>query len=210
MGEPKQPPSYEELAEKNRELTSSNTELKHMTGDRIVYSEPPYSFNATLSRHGIRGQFTVRVRPGDLAEDFLWRIDKVLEKCLAHGWGAGEGQQVAVSTGAATQAPPPPATTPSAPPANGGTARAVLMKVGKSYKGDKPQLQFECDGMKDPLRFTKSVPEMIKLLNGVGQYTGDMLTEGKKYAVNYLIDWEYGPPNDKGIQYQNITQIRPG
>lgn len=93
--------------------------------------------------------------------------------------------------------------------ANGGAheAQCVLIEVGTSYSGGKPQLKFTCDGLEHPLTFTKPVGEMVKLLSPLG-YTAEHLTIGKKYGANCTVRYTENT-NADGKTYKNVQSVTP-
>lgn len=92
---------------------------------------------------------------------------------------------------------------------NGGAheAQCVLIEVGTSYSGGKPQLKFTCDGLEHPLTFTKPVGEMVKLLAPLG-YTAEHLTIGKKYGANCTVRYTENT-NADGKTYKNVQSVTP-
>lgn len=192
--------------EMSAELEAYKKEVQTLT-KQLDEHAPEAIYAVSIDRSG-NPLFTIRARPGEPLDRYAFRVDQAIKKFSAMG---------IIKSGNAEQAPaasqPQPVangTTPQPPQdANGGTAHAVLMKVGLSYTGNKPQLQFECDGMEHPLSFTRPVADMIKLLAAVGKYTPEMLANGKKYGVDYLVDWQLGEPNAEGKRYRNIVAVRP-
>lgn len=93
---------------------------------------------------------------------------------------------------------------------NRDTSICSLIKVGTSYEGNKPQLQFECDGFADPLRYTKG--DMHKILANVRQGNGKPFTaadmvNGKKFGGEWLVDWE--KVEKDGKTRWNVVAVRP-
>lgn len=172
--------------------------------------EAIYSFSTSgLTRDELGANWTIRARPGENGQSFFHRADNFLQYAIAHGWKLPPAPQAAppmtqtltapVSTG--TTVPPAPAATPAN--ANG-ACTCVLMKVGKSYKGDKPQLVFEVKEQTDPLKFTgKTVDDLIRFLSPVGQYTPAHLVIGAKFNVDYILRWSRSADG----RYQNIDSI---
>mgnify|MGYP001619630669 CR=1 FL=1 len=176
---------------------------------QIEEHAPEAIYSITVDKQGA-AMFTVRARPGESGESYLIRFDKMTAKMRERGFCL----RAETTQANAPQPAPGNGTAPAPSPApeivtDGGTVRAILMKIGKSYTGNKPQLQFEVEGMEHPLSYTRSVAEMMKLLAPVGQYSPEMLTDGKKYAVNYLVDWRLGDPNAEGKRYRNIVAVKP-
>lgn len=202
-----------------QQLQDKIVELKEQVKELAPHvPEATYAFNATLINaiSGIRGQWTIRARPGETGESFLFRVEAMVKKLNERNWG----DNIQLAPQSPTPAPfsvPQPApqgvSTPPPAPTNGngnsGTWHALLMKVGTSYTGNKPQLNFECAESEHPLRYTRPPADMVKLLSQVGQYTPVMLQDGAKFSVNYLVDWEMGQPNSEGKRYQNILAVRP-
>lgn len=210
MAEEKKLTVEEQLATVTAELEKARIAIREREAviDSIVPPEAVYSFSTTaLGKDGMTATWTIRARVGENGQEFFHRADNFLQYAIKHGWTLPQRAPAPPTPVAANapvaELPPAPGTTE-----DGGTAHAVLMKVGKSYSGGKPQLQFECEGLEHPLSYTRPVPDMVKLLAGVGKYTPDMMTDGKKWAVNYLIDWKLGDPNGEGKRYRNVIAVR--
>jgi hypothetical protein len=185
------------------EVEQLQKQVKALTKE-LEEKSPEAIYSITIDPNG-RLMLTVRSRPGESGDSYLIRFDTMLKKLGERGFNVKPSS----GNAAPLTAPGEPSPAPVTGNAKGGTAHAVLMKVGLSYSGNKPQLQFECDGMEHPLSYTRPVADMIKLLALVGQYTPDQLTNGKKYAVNYRVDWELGEPTSDGKRYRNIVAVRP-
>ncbi len=174
---------------------------------QIEEHAPEAIYSITVDKQGA-AMFTVRARPGESGESYLIRFDKMTAKMRERGFCL----RTETTQANAPQPAPGNGNVPAPSPeivSDGGTARAILMKVGKSYTGNKPQLQFEVEGMEHPLSYTRPVGEMMKLLAPVGAYSPEMLADGKKYAVDYLIDWKLGDPSGPdNKRYRNILAIR--
>lgn len=162
---------------------------------------PESIYSISIGADG-RPQATCRARPGEPLARYWIRFDVFRAQCAERGIGV----KPQVLPQPSVQTAPSPA--PASASDNGGTAHAVLMKVGKTYSGNKPQLQFTCEGMDFPLNFSKPADKMQQLLAAVGQYTLEMLAIGKVYQVDYLIDWHLGEPGTDGKRYKNIDAVR--
>ena len=191
----------------NESTQAAIAECKKMQGtiDSIVPPEAVYSFSTTaLNKDGMGATWTIRARVGEEGKQFFHRADNFLQYAIQHGWTLPQRAPAPASA-------PQPAPTSGAPaPANGnGVMHAILMKVGKSYKGEKPQLAFDCQEQADPLKFTgKVIGDLVQFLRPVGAYTEAQLTDGAKFTVNYLVDWELSNPTESGKRYQNIVKLR--
>lgn len=100
----------------------------------------------------------------------------------------------------------PPAPPVVAAPAGPMNAQCVMIEVGTSYTGNKPQLKFACNGLEHPLTFTKDVNEMAKLLAPLGFTVGHMVI-GQKYPVNCIVT--YTESSKDGKTYKNVQSVRP-
>ncbi len=211
MMDEKEQKAFDQALDAARELGITVKEQQAVI-DAIIPPEAVYSFSTTaLNKDGMGATWTIRARVGEEGKQFFHRADNFLQYAIQHGWTL---PQRAPAPASAPQPAPGNGNTPAPSPApeivtDGGTARAILMKVGKSYAGNKPQLQFEVEGMEHPLSYTRSVVEMMKLLAPVGAYSPEMLTDGKKYGVNYLVEWKLGDPNAEGKRYRNIIAVKP-
>lgn len=194
-------------AEQVKTLEQANAELKKRVDElakQLDEHSPESVYAVSFDKNG-NPMFTVRARPGEPLARYVFRVKESYKQMVEAGIIKPIAALPLPTPSETTQLPPPPTDQGG----NSGTARAVLMKVGTSYAGNKPQLQFECEGLERTLNYTKSVAEMIKLLAPVGNFTAAQLQNGKKYTVNYLIDWELGEPNGEGKRYRNILAVRP-
>ncbi|HEV8525451.1 MAG TPA: hypothetical protein VGQ71_13215 [Terriglobales bacterium] len=89
----------------------------------------------------------------------------------------------------------------------------MMIKVGKSYTGNKPQLQFEVDGFEKPLTYTKDdAGQLAKILDKVRKgdgsaFTAADLTDGRKFGGAWSVNWA---KNEKdGKTYTNVMSIEP-
>jgi hypothetical protein len=170
--------------------------------------EAVYSFSTNgLTRDELGGNWTIRARPGENGQTFFHRVDNFLQYAIAHGWKLPPAPQQAPAP-QQTMTPTIPGATPQAPAPTAerteGACTAILMKVGKSFKGDKPQLIFEVKEQTDALKFTgKTVDDLIKFLAPVGQYTAAHLVNGAKFNIDYILRWRKSDDN----KYQNIVAI---
>lgn len=81
--------TVEEMQDKYKEEHAKVLELTHAVSERVVYTENPYSFNCFLRHPQFgKGQFTIRTRPGEDGEAFLWRIQGLLKNAEKRGWTA--------------------------------------------------------------------------------------------------------------------------
>lgn len=109
-------------------------------------------------------------------------------------------------------AAPVAAATPAPADSDKGAVKAVMIKVGSSFNGGKPQLEFECDGFEHPLRYTKeSAGLLAQLLKDVRKLDGTPFTAadmetGKKHIGNWTIDWQ--KTEKDGKTYYNVMRVR--
>lgn len=201
----------EQLNDANKELHEAQIKIRDL--EKALEGSTPeavYAFSTKLTNAAMKvrdAMFTVRARPGEDGKAFMFRVDAMLKFLSEHGWSDGVEQASATPAQGAPAAPPA-----KAPPAERDTttyeAHAVLMEIGESYKGNKPQLVFHCDGLADPLKMTSrdtGVSSLIKALNRVGNYLPDGLTKGRKYNVDYVIHWCWSEDS----KYRNIIDIFP-
>lgn len=92
-----------------------------------------------------------------------------------------------------------------------GKASCALIKLDTAFKSGKLQLQFECDGMEHPLRYTKNVGEMVKLLANVKKadgnpFTADDLQTGRKFGGLWYVTWKANEGQD-GQTYRNVVSV---
>lgn len=187
-----------EIGERQLAQTELEKKIKELE-KRLDERAPEAIYSITIDKNG-GVMITVRSRPGESGDSFLARLVQMREKVEKLGFNMRPQAQ--------PQQPTQPTTAPGGNDESG-SVRAVLVKVGESYTGNKPQLQFECDGLEHPLTFTKSVEDMQKLLAPIRKFTVQELAVGKKYAIECMVDWELGKPNKDGKQYRNIIGLRP-
>ena len=82
--------------------------------------------------------------------------------------------------------------------------QCVMIEVGTSYTGGKPQLKFACDGLEFPLTYTKSAGDMVKLLAPLG-FTAAHLVTGKKYPVSCIVT--YSENVKDGKTHKNVDKV---
>jgi uncharacterized coiled-coil protein SlyX len=202
----------ETIQKLNEELAKTQVHAKEQEDQiaalnkRLEANSPEAIYSITIDRTG-GAMITVRSIPGESGDSFLSRLTKMREKVAA--LGLNTKPQAAVFETPTSGTPPPVATAPKETESEGGTAHAVLLKIGKAFTSGKPQLQFTCEGMEHPLSFTKSASEMLKLLAPIGAYTADHLVEGKIYPMDCLIDWKLGEPGKDDKRYRNIVKVHP-
>jgi hypothetical protein len=160
----------------------------------VTLPESPFSANFKLiDKHGIEVQFTIRAESGAAG---VPKVDAAIEYLLAHEYTTNRPAPAHNGNGASVPAQD----------SAGGLATCVLISVGESYEGHKPQLNFECDGFDKPLRFTKATDSMVNLLKNVRKIDGTPfssadLTNGRKFAGQWLVKWSQ---NDK---YKNVESV---
>lgn len=152
-------------------------------------------------------QTTIRegIHPEQL-EVHLESLKEAMLKVIEMGGHAKPvGQQPAprpdpAYAGSAENHPTPPASQ------NGnGQAHCLMIEVGTSYSGGKTQLSFTCDGMEHPLRYTKAIGEMVKLMQPLG-WTSEMIVVGKKYPANCTVN--YSTTERDGKNYKNVLSVQ--
>lgn len=80
--------------------------------------------------------------------------------------------------------------------------QCFMIEIGQSFKTKAPQLNFHCTGLQDPLRFTRSIDEMVKLLAPLG-YTAAHIVVGQKYPAKAIVTWQ------QGEKYKNVIAVKP-
>ena len=149
---------------------------------------------------GIALRFTVRAWS---AEQLLERVEDLTATFGAKGFtsqrpASAQAHDNTNGNGAAYQAPADE---------RGGLAPCVLIEIGSSYTGGKPQLNFVIDGMEHPLRFTRP-DQMVKMLSKVRKsngeaFTGSDLVIGRKFAGNWSVKWQ------QGEKYRDVLDVVP-
>ena len=89
-----------------------------------------------------------------------------------------------------------------------GVGHCVMMSLTKSYSSGKPQLQFECDNLEHPLRYTKGIEDMKELLKTAG--VSKPLVAGQEWKIGgeWNIDWAMPPAKNPGdTRYRNVQSV---
>lgn len=168
------------------------------SNDTPLYEAPFSSTFKMIDTHGIEVSTTIRAANetiGDAA------VERAIENKLKRGYTAN--RQPTGNAGAPAQSP-----VTSAANSTSGVASCVLISVGLSYEGSKPQLSFDCDGWDKPLRFTQGPDKMARLLQGIRKpdgtpFTPADLTNGRKFAGQWNVSWS------KPGQYYNVDAVNP-
>jgi hypothetical protein len=179
-----------ELEAKEKPAKMNNPELP----------EAPFSANFHLrNKRGVRIQYTIRAQT---VQDGTERVDALIDILLEkRGFALDE---LPATRATASSGTPAPAS------AESGSSLCALIKVGKSYSGNKAQLQFECDGFNEPLRYTRDNLAQIlanaKQMNG-NPFTSNDLTDGRKFGGEWMVDWQKAPGSD-GKNHINVIAVR--
>ena len=166
--------------------------------------EAPFSANFKLvHKSGVEIQFTIRAASG---AEGIPQIDKAIDYLLSSGYTTRQQ---------AAQSLPPNATpigdAPSAQQNNSGKSPCMMIKVARSFTGNKPQLEFEVDGFENPIRFTSDNPgKLAAALKGIrkpdgSEFTAADMTDGRKFGGNWMLSWEKKQKDDK--TYTNFVAI---
>lgn len=92
---------------------------------------------------------------------------------------------------------------------NKGTAACVLIKIGKSYNGNKAQIQCECDGFEHTLNYTRD--NLVEVLRGATNprthqpFVAADLKDGMKFVSNFRVDWAKSEKDGK--TFTNVVAI---
>lgn len=92
-----------------------------------------------------------------------------------------------------------------------GIAPCALIKVGKTYSGNKAQLQFECDGFERTLNYSRD--PLVGILRGVTnpktgkEFMAGDLADGAKFGGSFAVEWA-NEPNRDGKVFPNIKTVR--
>lgn len=165
------------------------------------FTEAPYSGNVRARIAGYDWQLTIRAAD---AQTFLGKINGLMKWLNDNADRAVNVETPRAPTVNAPAVPPAPPTV--AAPAGPMTAQCVMIEVGTSYQGNKPQLKFSCNGLEHPLTFTKDVNEMAKLLAPLG-FTAAHMVIGQKYPVNCIVT--YTESSKDGKTYKNVQSVKP-
>ena len=167
--------------------------------------EAPFSANFKLiHKSGVEVQFTIRAESGAVG---LPQVDKAIDHLLNNGYSATRAMGNNNAPAGATQQSASPAQS------DRGQSPCIMVKVGKSFTGNKPQLEFEVDGFENPLRYTSDNPgKLAAMLNRIrkpdgSEFTANDLTDGRKFVGNWRIAWEKKQKDDK--TYTNVLSIEP-
>ena len=166
--------------------------------------EAPFSANFKLThKTGVEIQFTIRASSG---AEGMPQIEKAITYLLENGYTTRQQ--------AAQQLPPnatPIGNAPSAHSNDNGTAVCMMIKLARSFTGNKPQLEFEVDGFENPIRYTSDNPgKLAAALKGIrkpdgSEFTAADMTDGRKFVGNWLLTWEKKQKDDK--TYTNFVSI---
>jgi hypothetical protein len=176
--------------------------------------EAPASWNLTYYARGRREQITFRGHDDEalMARVARWRdwVDKHAdEPFVPNGHGNGTQPQQSAQTKELQYDPieeTPYDSEPTAPAGDGwerGMGHCVKMSLATSYSGGKPQLQFECDNLQHPLRYTKSIDDMKTLLKTAG--VSKPLIAGQKWKIGGEWNVEWAKPPDS--KYRNVLSV---
>lgn len=204
--EQKQPTTEEQL---QAEIKAQGETIKNLT--KALDEKSPESIYS-FSTNGTSETWTVRGRPGEDGKSFFHRVENFLKYANEHGKALTREQVIANAPSAPAANPqiaPAPNLTPQPQGVDGeGACTAILMTVGKSYKGDKPQLRFDVKEQTDPLKYTgKTLDDLVKFLRPVAAFTTAHLTPGAKFQCDYILRWKLSDPTADGKRYQNIVSI---
>jgi hypothetical protein len=183
-------------------------ELVPQTAPALGMSEAGFSTNFFwVDEYGQEEQFTMRESTW---EKGLEALPKFKAKLRTMGY-TPKGEWLAKHAPAAPVAQQPAAMGAPAPQANNkGTAMCALIKVARSFEGNKPQLQFECNGFEKSLKYTRE--PLINILRGVtNPFTGQPFTEAdmtdnSMYGGAFLVDWERKEKDGK--TFTNVLAVR--
>lgn len=165
--------------------------------------ETPFVVLFTLySPGGLEMKYTVRAMSAAALES---QADDLIKRLIKKGYTT---RRMAEVTGQAA-AQNGGSTAPTS--ADKGTSPCMLIKCVKSYQAQKPQLEIEVDGFEKPFRFTQEKWEQLtKVLKGHkpngAEFTAGDMGEGKKYAGNWVVDWEKKTKDDK--TFWNVLAVR--
>jgi hypothetical protein len=173
-----------------------------------TWTDAPTSANVKATINGHDWQITIRA---DTFAELSKRIPAVNAWLDEHG-GKGNGktrpqlvQFAPIPPGAqSTPVPPPPPAQPAAQ--QGGEAVCQMIEVGLSFKNKKLQLKFHCEGMDNPLTYTKSAQEMAALIAPLG-FTQAQIVQGKYLPTSAIVTWVPNTASD-GKTYKNVTAVR--
>lgn len=153
-----------------------------------------------FTQGGMQMKYTVRAMTED---ELIERSEALIKKLLSKGYTTGRPASAQSASNGNGQA--------AAQDSSGGKSTCVMIKIDASYEGKKPQLQFECDGMDTPLKFTKAPSEMVKLLSNVRKLDGTPFTDndmqiGRKFPGQWAVVWD---TNEKdGKTYKNVKAVQ--
>ena len=99
-------------------------------------------------------------------------------------------------------APVPPPGLPAAPQQEIGEAKCAMIEIAASFKGNKTQIKFHCDGLEHPLTYTREPSDMVKLMAPLG-FTNAHFVVGTKYPVPCRVKWA------QAEKYKNVLSVRP-
>jgi hypothetical protein len=164
-----------------------------------TFSEAPYSGNVRTRIHGYDWQLTIRSAD---SKSFVEKVDGLMKWLDTRTDKALNVEPPAPIIPGVTGATVP--TAPATVVAGSQRAQCVMIEIGTSYTGGKPQLKFNCNGLEHPLTFTKDIGEMVKLLTPLG-FTSAHIVIGQKYSVTCYVT--YHENTKDGKTYKNVDKV---
>jgi hypothetical protein len=170
--------------------------------------ESPFSANfKLLDAHGVDVQFTIRA---GRVSDGVKRVNQAIEFLLDNGYTVPATHQSAPASNGTSRSKSESDRPTSS---NRGESDCALIKVGTSFQGGKPQLQFEVDGFEHTVNFTKDTKEkLVSILKDVTNpktkrpFTVADLADGAKFGGSFIVAWS---KNEKdGKTYNNVESVR--
>lgn len=189
-------------------------ELDH---DAPMLPEAPASWNLTYYVGGRREQITLRGMTYAQIESQAkiaraWIAEHADEPYIPGGNGTQPQQKQTVAIEPVYEDIPNQDSFTDTPPTEDdwqrGEAQCMMITLGTSYSGGKPQLLFDCDGMEYPLRYTKS-PEDMKTLLKTAQVSKPLVAGEKwKQGGAWTVEWASPPPKEPGgKRYRNVQSV---
>lgn len=173
--------------------------LKHRVTVNERWTEAPASWNIRYDNaFGAGEQITLRgERYGDIAAD----AEAARKWVLEHTRPVSGAQQTVTLPAPAL----PQASAQSVPQAAPQEAACMMIEVGTSFQGNKPQLKFYVAGFDKPLTYTRPIEDMVKLLTPLG-FTAAHIIIGQRYTVNAVVT--HAASTKDGKTYHNVVSVR--